>query len=289
MQIPPPPSSDITAYTSIFSPTTSTSKALVAFAANAKKGSLRATIASHMQTHFLPPNTSTSTTPSLSLPNKIKTPDPPNPYLDFWTWTCHNLEWAGPTPQTVHTHHSHPLLPILYHHFGCICPTHDALVLIRQLCQTTGSSSSRSVLEIGSGGGYWAYLLRQLGVTVTAVDNGVSEWRTRWIGDTVAADGVSYLQRNRGGRDAVLLLVYPQVGGDFTGKMLQAYAGDAVVVAGTQNANGFTGFKGETVAEWMEREMGKEGWKRAVQVPLPSFAGKDEALFVFVRDEKKGS
>ena len=139
------------------------------------------------------------------------------------------------------------------------------------------------MLEIGSGGGYWTYLLRRLGLAVTAVDNELSEWRTRWIGDTVVADGVTYLRQHDRGRDAVLLLVYPQVSGDFTGKVLRAYAGDVVVVAGTQNANGFTGFKGETVAEWIEREMGKEGWRRVVQVPLPSFAGKDEALFVFVR------
>ena len=84
----------------------------------------------------------------------------------------------------------------------------------------------------------------------------------------------------------MLLLVYPQVGADFTGRVLRAYEGDAVVVAGTQNGNGFTGFRGETVAEWMEREMAGKGWRRVVQLPLPSFAGKDEALFVFLRERE---
>jgi len=33
----------------------------------------------------------------------------------------------------------------------------------------------------------------------------------------------------------------------------------------------------------MAREM--PGWKRVLQMPLPSFAGKDEALFVFEKGD----
>ena len=55
--------------------------------------------------------------------------------------------------------------------------------------------------------------------------------------------------------------------------------GDTVVCAGTQNANGFTGFATETIAQWMAREMPE--FEKIVQIPLPSFAAKDEALFVF--------
>lgn len=50
-------------------------------------------------------------------------------------------------------------------------------------------------------------------------------------------------------------------------------------MAGTQNANGFTAFAKETIAEWMAREMPE--CTKTLQIPLPSFAGKDEALFVF--------
>lgn len=80
--------------------------------------------------------------------------------------------------------------------------------------------------------------------------------------------------------------MYPSVSDDFTGKTLRAFQGDAVVVAGTQNKNGFTGFKGETVSEWVARE--RTDWKEVARVPLPSFAGKDEALFVFVRKDLEG-
>lgn len=57
--------------------------------------------------------------------------------------------------------------------------------------------------------------------------------------------------------------------------------GDTIVVAGTQNANGFTAFEKETIASWMARE--KTDFEMVLQIPLPSFAGKDEALFAFQR------
>jgi len=55
--------------------------------------------------------------------------------------------------------------------------------------------------------------------------------------------------------------------------------GDTIVVAGTQNTNGFTAFVKETISDWMSREMST--FEKVLQIPLPSFAGKDEALFVF--------
>jgi len=62
-------------------------------------------------------------------------------------------------------------------------------------------------------------------IDVMAVDSGLSEWRTMWIGDTITADGIKYLQQHQDGKDQVLLLVYPQVGADFTGRVLRAYSG----------------------------------------------------------------
>ncbi|KAK5092165.1 hypothetical protein LTR16_007770, partial [Cryomyces antarcticus] len=145
---------------------------------------------------------------------------------------------------------------------------------------------NRPILDIGSGNGYWTYCLRQLGkqgkaLSVVPIDNALSLWRTMWVGDTVTTDAVSYLQKTTGAKDCILLLVYPQVGGDFTGKVLESYKGNTVVVAGTQNANGFTAFKTQMIAEWMAKEMSE--FDKTVQIPLPSFAGKDEALFVFER------
>lgn len=111
------------------------------------------------------------------------------------------------------------------------------------------------------------------------MDNVESEWRTTWIPDTIVADGVAYLKKQQGGNDAVLLMVYPVARSGFTASVLEAYKGDVVCVVGTQNRNGYTGFQDRTIDEYMAEKMSKI--ERTVQVPLPSFAGKDDALFVF--------
>ncbi|KAL8799452.1 MAG: hypothetical protein Q9223_007134 [Gallowayella weberi] len=263
-KLPPPTAADIAAYTSVFASGTSTPKSLNAFAANAKKGSHRAAVATHLQSKRLLPSTYTVT--------KLKSPHI-NPYYDYWVWSCQNLKWVGPTPHTVHVHQSHYILPVLMHHFGCVVPTYESLEVIKQ------SAKGRKVLEIGSGNGYWAYMLRRIGVQVDAVDNLQSRFRTLWIDDTIVEEGEKHLTKKNGARDALLLLVYPIVGSEFTARVLNAYAGDTICVAGTQNANGYTAFKGQMIDEYVADK--KPEYIKTVQIPLPSFAGKDEALFVF--------
>lgn len=139
------------------------------------------------------------------------------------------------------------------------------------------------VLEIASGNGYWTYLLRRLNVSVLAVDNLSASWRTTWIPDTIPTNGLTYLQNplNNGGADRVLLLVYMVTAGTFTRDVLKAYKGDTVVMVGTMNSNRYTGWKDCGVEEFFEREM--KGWRLGVRLPLPSFAGKDEGIFVFLK------
>jgi hypothetical protein len=141
---------------------------------------------------------------------------------------------------------------------------------------------------------------KQKPLTVVPVDNGISEWRTVWVPDTNQIDGVDYLKKNSDGKNQVLLLVYPQVGLEFTSKILKAYStflspditrqthlltfpteGDTIICAGTQNSNGYTAFAKETIADWIAREM--PVFEKVCQIPLPSFAAKDEALFAFQR------
>ena len=82
---------------------------------------------------------------------------------------------------------------------------------------------------MGSGNGYWTYMLRRLEqgekkLQVSPVDNGLSEWRTMWVADTVEMDGMKWLNQHQGAKDAMLLLVYPNTGEDFTSKMIKAYS-----------------------------------------------------------------
>lgn len=216
VQKPAPPAIDVAAYSTIFSSTNSTSKALIGLASNAKKGSLRADIAAHLQSLYAPP----SAARKLVVP-KLKRSHV-NPYIDIWAWANQNLEWAGPDAGTKDVRISHAMLPVLYHHFGCVCPSYEALCLIQQLAK------GRQVLDLGSGNGYWTYMLRRFDakkpVAVVPLDSGASEWRTVWVGDTVTADGVQWLQEHEGGKEQLLLLVYPQVGADFTGNVLRAYS-----------------------------------------------------------------
>lgn len=51
------------------------------------------------------------------------------------------------------------------------------------------------------------------------------------------------------------------------------------MAASSQNDSGFTAFAKGTIAEWMARDL--PDWKKVFQIPLPSFAGRDEALFAF--------
>lgn len=209
---------------------------------------------------------------------KAKAPPPANPYFEFWAWSCRNLEWCGPCESSERMATSHHVLPVLMHHFGCATPSHESLVLLKTL------AAGRAVADVGSGNGYWAFMLRCYGLTVHAVDSMQSEWRVNWVDDTVVMDGTRWLRSKAHGRDLVLLLVYPVVGraeGAFTRSLVESFRGETIAVVGTQNGNGYTGFRSMTMDQYMERE--HKDWTRVVQIPLPSFAGKDEALFVFER------
>ncbi|KAF2849691.1 hypothetical protein T440DRAFT_508522 [Plenodomus tracheiphilus IPT5] len=280
-----PTPEEITAYTTLFSPSLSLPKALTSYKSNAKANTLRSPISTHLTSLYH------NTTPGL-LPSK-KPRTHKNPYLTLWTYSCHTLEYAGPLPSTTHTKISHHVLPIFYHHFGCIVPSYAALHVLAKLAQPSKPSKEpvRPILDIGSGNGYWTFMLRHFPVEelggaakaldVRAVDSGLSEYRVSWVRDTVRVDGVKYLESMEGGKGCVLLLVYPQATGGFTEKVLRAFEGDVIVVAGTQNGNGFTGFTDVRVDEWVEGNLG--AFELTLRIPLPSFAGKDEGLFVFQR------
>jgi hypothetical protein len=240
-------------------------------------------VGANLQKNFKAPSS------PLSLPSKQKTPFP-NPYLDVWKWSCAALEWVGPTADTERIIQSHHVLPVLYHHFGCIPPTHDAMSLISQLSTLNGQ---KVVIEIGSGGGYWVYMLRRYyKVIAIAVDSGSSTFRTTWIPDTIVFDGPTLVSSHPASlakdipsfspNTAVLLLVYPPTEGKFTESILKEFKGSAIVIAGTQNGNGFTGFpRGITVENWISEN--KTEYELMARIPLPSFAGKDEGLFVWIR------
>ncbi|KAL5116176.1 hypothetical protein ACEQ8H_005953 [Pleosporales sp. CAS-2024a] len=277
-----PSPEEVEAYTCLFDPSLNLSKALTGFKSNAKANSIRQKVAQHLDSRFY------STVTGLLPVKKARTHV--NPYLSMWAYSCQEVEYAGPIASTTHTKISHHILPIFYHHFGCVVPSYAALHVIARLAQPAKPSKEAvlPILDVGSGNGYWTYMLRTLAagdmkpLDVRAIDNQLSEYRVRWIQDTIKMDGVKYLKNQvEHGKGCVLLLVYPQATGNFTGPILKAFQGDTIVVAGTQNGNGFTGFQDQVVDAWVSREL--PAFELTLRMPLPSFAAKDEALFVFQR------
>lgn len=199
----------------------------------------------------------------------------------MWALSCQETAFLGPLADAAYAHpanakHTHPILPVFYHHFGCVVPSYESLYIISQLVRDSGANG---VVDMASGNGYWTYMLRRMNLAVVAVDNMASEYRSMWIEDTVKTDGVEYLKKNDGGKSKVLLMVYLVTAGNFTKRLLQAYQGSTIVMVGTQNANRYTGFADRTTEEYFEKEM--PGWELTCRVPMPSFAGKDEGLFVW--------
>lgn len=135
------------------------------------------------------------------------------------------------------------------------------------------------MLEMASGNGYWTYMLRRMGVATIAVDNLEAKWRYMWIDDTIETNGVDFIKQKGGAKSHVLLMVYMVTKGNFTKQVLKAYRGNTIIIAGTQNANRYTGFQEATVEEYFEKEM--VGWTMTARIALPSFAGKDEGMFVY--------
>jgi hypothetical protein len=264
-----PPPADISAYIALFDPSKAATNALKGFLANAKKNSLRIEVGQYLisKRHVSP---AAPTVPKRKAHR-------PNPYLDFWAYACHSLEYAGPNAMTAQVKTSHHVLPVYMHHFGCVCPSYEALAFIGLL------SKGKTVIDMGSGNGYWTYMLRRESCDVIAVDDGQSKWRTAWIGDTVVVDGIKFLNRRSPGKNDILLLVYPVISGTFTEQVIRAFKGRVICVAGTQNGNGYTSFKDVIIDEWFDKNMPQ--WDKIVQIPLPSFPGKDDALFVFQRKE----
>lgn len=255
---------------------------------------------------------------------------------------------------------SHWVLPVVMHHFGCVVPSYESLSIIKTLAvegvkkngdstadgndnigpengngngATNGKKESKKkakkekppplkILDVGSGSGYWSFMLGQCGLETVAVDNMQSEWyvapypsihlpptkntfpslisdtltalirRVTWLKDTHLTTGTSYLHSlpDSQHKSHILLLVYPITGpdgsGSFTKDLMKEYQGDVVVVAGTQNKNGYTSFgrgKGTMDSFMLESQEQRGKWEKVVQVPLPSFAGRDEGLFVYIR------
>ncbi|WP_293900310.1 hypothetical protein [Phenylobacterium sp.] len=102
-------------------------------------------------------------------------------------------------------------------HFAWAVPTDEAIAAIRR--------HAPSVVEIGAGGGYWAWLLRQAGVTVAAFDVAPPPftWSEVRVGDAAAAGDHA---------DKALFLCWPPWGAGMATRALAAHGGRQVIYVG---------------------------------------------------------
>lgn len=122
----------------------------------------------------------------------------------------------------------------------CLC-TYFAWAVPNQAALDVLAALDRPVLEIGAGTGYWAWLLKDMGVDIQAYDLEDSQrgQKTRFRHSLVQDGGVEQVSKHL---DRTLLLCWPDIVGDsahddadrgsFGLDTLQAYKGDTFVYVG---------------------------------------------------------
>lgn len=170
--------------------------------------------------------------------------------------------------------------------FSWAVPTPAALLAIQ-------GHSPRGVVEIGAGGGYWAMLLRQLGVDVVAYDPHPAgkgndfaghQWSEVLVGDQSSVIGHP---------DRTLLLCWPSYSEPWTGDAVDLYDGDTVIYIG-EPPGGCTGddrmhaLLGDTPYCPHYSEPCTCAWpaakfKEVESRSIPQWFGLHDALFVYER------
>ena len=126
------------------------------------------------------------------------------------------------------------------------------------------------IVEMGAGGGYWAYLLRQLGVDIIAFDRspGASYWSSH-LWTKVEEGGPPILAKYP---ERSLLLIWPPLDDEMEGDCLGFYEGDCVLYVG--EVDGCTG--DGSIFE-------QDKWSLDKTVEIPKFGGLHDNLHVFRR------
>jgi hypothetical protein len=150
-------------------------------------------------------------------------------------------------------------------------------------------SELQPVVEIGSGNGYWVYLLRSRGCDVTAVDSYPND-RTRgqrnvsrhaattWIDDTIVMSGEQFLREQKGCKHATLLFCWPREG--MLESILRHYSGNVIVVIG-EYEDGCT--------DSMSKYSRAREWKHVKTIIIPNWFHNHDDLCVYRRRTPKAT
>jgi hypothetical protein len=177
-----------------------------------------------------------------------------NPYFDIWKEF--NQMYVNPGPMTS-MRSGPPVtttsgLNYLVGLFAWSVPSCGALHLIK--------AYANSVIDMGSGGGYWSLMLRQIGVQVTAVDPLPEPLLYSWIDDTKKQDGFDYLSAVSGNKETpALLLNYPYGHNSDVYKWINEYKGTTIFYVGSVSRTLFTGGNIDMLlSDWIQEECDTE-------------------------------
>ena len=145
-------------------------------------------------------------------------------------------------------------------------PTHQALTAIAEY-------SPHGVVEIGAGTGYWAGLLRDMGVDVVAYDaEPYDNTYARGRHSEVLCGGPDRVRLHP---HRTLLLCWPPFWNGMANQALRAYLGDTVVYIG-EDSGGCTG--GRHFHKRLDRD-----WDCVLVVAIPQWEGLHDEMFIYRR------
>jgi len=155
--------------------------------------------------------------------------------------------------------------------FAWAVPSSNAIAAIAAL--------QRPIVEIGAGNGYWAYLLRQLGVLTKAFDRDPPPHDRLWT--TVTEGTEEILETDVCSGDCALMLCWPPYGSEMAERCLEKFSGDTLIHIGEWA--GCTAR--EEFYDLLPYQLGesRNGWTLTNNVKIPQWLGIHDHLSIFSR------
>jgi hypothetical protein len=143
-----------------------------------------------------------------------------NPYLDFFQALPASFRRNPSVPVSAVELWAPDWLALkmaVARHFAWAVPTEEAIACIRR--------HAASVVEVGAGSGYWAWLMRQAGIVVAAFDRDPPQFT--WSEVECGDESVAFAHPEK-----ALFLCWPPWASNMAVNALAAYGGEHVVYVG---------------------------------------------------------
>ncbi len=139
-------------------------------------------------------------------------------------------------------------------------------------------SNFSPLIEIGAGTGFWAKLLRGLGVDILTFDKYPPDKKHNNFHDKIVYTNIQpgSPRTLRGYRDRTLFLCWPPYNNDMAYRCLQYYKGEYLIYIGEDNGgcNGDTDFHNQIEKDWNEID----------KVYIPQWPGLHDSLLIYKRN-----